>query len=281
MIVLQKMGLSPIHATLLFARCAREKIEPPPLAMVVNLVYFTRSHDVVDDGWMASVMRAPVFVQMNHRDVRGGLSAEADGVFAGYFRRRNLIHPLWRQEYLAGLFYLRFHQADAGRLGERAVPIERYRFDGRVSEYDPIRNVHRGFVAVDALARTRWEVKPPAESLNLTGLASTMRALRGSKAPVLLLILPVNRAFYASQGLDVADLDRRYGELREAIAGFRVEGRVFVADLYDRPALDRGFEDRMHNDAYGHYQLATHLIRTPEYRAFVDAVRDHYDAGTP
>lgn len=277
MVVLQKMGLSPIHATLLFARCRREGIEPPPLAMVVNLVYFTRSHDVIDDGWLSSVMRAPVFVQMDHRDVREALSAGVLEAYDRHFRLRSALYPILQQEYFGDLLYLSGHQSASAPFARSSVPVEVHRFDGRIPVYDEARGVHAGTVVKDVLARNRWDVKSPESCLNLKGLASTMEALRDAPAPVLLLVLPVNLTFYSHYGVDPEDLRRRYGALRGPIGAFRRTGRVFVADMEDRPNLHFGFEDRMHNDAYGHYQLAKYLVGAPEYRSFVDAVSAYYN----
>jgi hypothetical protein len=112
--------------------------------------------------------------------------------------------------------------------------------------------------------------------VNLKGVENTARLLRDESAPALLVVLPVNRAFYRSEGLDMADFDSRYRALRRRVAGQAVPGHLFVVDMYDEPALDAGFEDRMHADEYGHHQLAEALAAMPEYRHFIESVRAYY-----
>jgi hypothetical protein len=84
--------------------------------------------------------------------------------------------------------------------------------------------------------------------------------------------------------MDRDTLRARYGALRETIARMRRPDRVFVLDLGEHEKLHFGFRDRMHNDAYGHHQLAQYLVDNPEYRRFKDAVRAYYqglDLPTP
>jgi len=270
------MGLSPIHATFLFARCRREGLETPPLVIVVNPVYFTRSHDVIDEGWLSSVMRSSAFVQMNHRDVADTLSPAVRNAYQRHFRLRNALYPVVHQEYAGNLLYLLFHQADEGVLSGRVVPLETYRYDGEIPKYDAVRNILAGNTKMDALDQSRWEVNPPETSLNMQGLSSTMAALRDARAPVLLLVFPVNLTFYVSYGVDRDTLRARYGAMSETIGKLRRQDQVFVVDLGDDQKLRFGFRDRMHADAYGHHQLAEYLVDNPEYRRFKDAVRTYY-----
>jgi hypothetical protein len=161
------------------------------------------------------------------------------------------------------------------------LPMPAYAWDGVLPDYDQERAVHRGYVPSDAMAKQRWEVQTPEESTNLEGLDNIAGVLGRQKAPSLLLILPVNRTFYAASGRDMERFDARYRDLRATIAAHAVFGHLFVIDLFENPRLHLGFEDRMHQDAYGFHQLATHLADDPDYRAYLDAVERYYSAGTP
>jgi hypothetical protein len=276
--VLPMMGMSPIHSAVVFARSRAEEMPLPPTMLVINLVYFTESHDVINDGWMSTVVRNPVFMQFDDGGVRQHLSAGVREAYDAHFRLRSILAPLLYQEYVGSLLYLDHHQAGPGALPADSPAPERYHFDGALPDYDTDRNVHRGYMPSDQLSKGRWRVRTESDCLNLKGVESTARLLRGESAPALLLVLPVNRAFYRSQGLDMNEFDARYAALRRRVAGQASPGHVFVADLYDQPALDRGFEDRMHADEYGNHQLAQVLAELPEYREFINAVRAYYDA---
>jgi hypothetical protein len=274
--VLPVKGMSPIHSTLVFARSRREGMPLPPTILVINLVYFTESHDVIDDGWLSTVVRSPVFMQFDHGGLRQQLSAEVRDVFDSHFRGRSVLAPLLYQQYVGNLMYLKNHPATPGVLPPDSPPPERYHFDGTVPVYDRERNVPRGYMPSDQLSKGRWRVRSESECVNLKGVENTARLLRDESAPALLVVLPVNRAFYRSEGLDMADFDSRYRALRRRVAGQAVPGHLFVVDMYDEPALDAGFEDRMHADEYGHHQLAEALAAMPEYRHFIESVRAYY-----
>jgi hypothetical protein len=279
--VLPVMGMSPIHSTLLFARSRSESLPLPPLVLVINLVYFTASHDVIDDGWMSTVVRNPVFLQFDHNGLRQHLGEDVRRAYDAHFRVRRLLDPLLYEQYAGGLLYLEEHAREPGSLPADDPPPERYHFDGSIPGYDPERNVHPGYRPSDRLSKGRWQVRPASDCLNLKGVENTARLLRSGRAPALLLVLPVNRAFYESEGLDMIEFEQRYAALRRRIADQEVPGRVFVVDLYDNPPLDRGFLDRMHADAYGNHQLAAALAGLPEYRAFVAAVETYYGSVDP
>jgi hypothetical protein len=281
--VLPVKGMSPIHSAVVFARTRSEGRPLPPVFLVINLVYFTESHDVVDDGWMSTVVRSPIFLQFDHGGPRRNLSAEVRRVYDDHFRRRALLAPLLYQQYAGNLLYLADHQRAPGTLPADGPAPERYHFDGTRPAYDPARNVHVGYLPSDQLAKGRWRVRTVPECLNLKGIESTAALLRDEPAPGLLVMMPVNRPFYRNEGLDMAEYEARYDGLRRRIAGLAVPGHLFVVDLYDTP-LDHGYEDRMHADEYGHHQLAGALATHPEYRRYLDAVRTYYDragAGLP
>jgi len=274
--VLPVMGMSPIHSTVVFARSRQEGMPLPPVIVVVNLVYFTESHDVINDGWLSTVARNPIFLKFDHGGLRQHLSADVRALFDAHFRGRSILDPLLYQQYAGNLLYLANHQAGPGALPRDSPPPERYHFDGMVPEYDPERNVPPGYRPSDQLSKGRWRVRSESECLNLKGVENTARLLRDERAPALLVVLPVNRAFYRAEGLDMTEFDTRYRALRRRVADQALPGHLFVVDMYDEPALDGGFEDRMHADEYGHHQLAEALAEMPEYRHFIEAVRAYY-----
>ena len=274
--VLPVMGMSPIHSTVVFARSRREGLSLPPAILIVNLVYFTESHDVVDDGWLSTTVRNPIFMEFDHDDLHRLLSPEVRQVYDDHFRRRAMLAPLLHQQYDGNLLYLEDHQRPPGTLPADSPPPERHHFDGTLPEYDVERNVHRGYLPSDQFAKGRWRVRSESECINLKGIESTAALLHDEGAPSLLVVLPVNRRFYQHEGLDMNEFEARYRALRQRVARLAVPGHVFVVDMYDAPALDRGFEDRMHADDYGNRQLAEALAAHPDYRRYLEAVREFY-----
>ena len=279
--VLSLMGLSPIHGALLFARTERVGTETPPILYIINPVYLTRSHDGINDSWLGNVARSPVFVQMNHLGLLDTLPPDVADLYRAHFASRQALRPLYAQQYAGNLLYLAAHPARRDPFAALPPPMPSYTWDGVIPDYDEERAVHRGYVPSDALAKARWEVQTVDESMNLKGLAAIAGVLRRQRAPALLLVLPVNRKFYAANGRDMERFEARYRDLRAAITAQAVPGHLFVIDLFDEPALNLGFEDRMHQDAYGSHQLATFLRDDPDYRAFLDAVERYYGAGAP
>ena len=273
MVVLAKEGTSPIHNALVFANCRIGRISMPPLVLLINPVYFTQSHDVINDGWIGLVMRSEVFVQLDHRHILESLSPEARAAYARHFQLQRALLPLYAQEYLGNLLYLVFHQDRGYGFDSESLPVPRYKFDGTIPEYDQ-RGVHVDSHALDT--KSRWEVKRVPDSLNLKGLESIVASLENQPAPVLLLVLPVNRRFYESSGVAMPQYDERYRELRRAISSLQSSEHVFLVDLFESPWLDRGFKDRMHLDAYGFHQVAEHLTSDRTYRRFLDAVHAYY-----
>jgi hypothetical protein len=280
MVVLARMGSSPIHSSLLFATSQREGIATPPLVLVVNLVYFTESHDVINDGWMASLMRSDAFVQMDHRGVMERESPEVRKRYSRHFGLERALWPLTAQEYFGNLAYLAFHQVAQPVFDRRSLPIGHYEFDGVLPEYDRKRGVHTDFHAADQYAKGRWNVKTVEDCNNLAGLRSAAANLANQAAPSMLLVLPVNRRFYEFNGLDMAEFDRRYAAIREEIRRLQKPGHLFVLDLYDSH-VDLGFNDRMHLDAYGYRQIAGQVGKDGTYREFLEAVRAFYGERCP
>jgi hypothetical protein len=280
LVVLARMGSSPIHSSLLFATSQREQIATPPLVLVVNLVYFTESHDVINNGWMASLMRSDAFVQMDHRGVMENESPDVRERYARHFGLERALWPLTAQEYFANLAYLVFHQVERPAFARGSLPIGHYKFDGVIPEYDRKRGVHTDFHAADQYAKGRWNVKTVEDCNNLAGLRSAANNLARQAAPSMLLVLPVNRRFYEFNGLDMAEFDQRYAAIREEIGRLAKPGHLFVLDLYDSP-VDLGFNDRMHLDAYGYRQIAERVGKDATYHAFLGAVRSYYGHRCP
>ena len=272
MVVYARGGLSPIHSAVLIGRWKREGIEIPPLVLVINPVYFTRGHDVVNDGWLSQVIRSPVFLQMNHRHINDYLSEEVLHVYDQHFSLRRLLYPATMQEYLGNLFYLFFHQVT--HQAEARLPrVPAYKFNGKLPDYDENKNIWKTMLASDRLDQSRWVVRDPEESVNLKGLASIMTILRDSPAPILLVVLPANRKFYEYHGLDMSEWERSYKIIRKRIQTLARGENVYFIDLFDLPKPHLGFRDRMHMDQYGFFQLARFILASAEYGRFIDAVR--------
>jgi hypothetical protein len=79
----------------------------------------------------------------------------------------------------------------------------------------------------------------------------------------------------------MAEFDKRYREIRSALKSTARGKNIYLLDLYDAPPLDLGFQDRMHLDQYGSYQLASYIIKNETYLRFLDAVNAYYRAPQP
>jgi hypothetical protein len=277
LVALSKGGTSPIHSTLAIARAKREGLQIPPIILVINPVYFTESLDIIDDGWMSDMVRSPVFLQMNHRDMRDYLSKEVQQVYDDHFTFKRLLYPAAIQEYLGNLLYLRFHQPATVSKDKVPLPMPVYKFNGSLPSYDNEKNVWVGNEAVDRFSKSRWQVNSVEESVNLKGLESTVAILKREPAPVLLLFLPANRNFYQYHGLDMQEFDRRYRDIRNVLEKFSQASNIYLLDLYDLP-LRFGFSDRMHMDQFGFFQLASHIIKDETYLRFLKAVNAYYNS---
>jgi hypothetical protein len=281
MAVLAWGGLSPIHSALAIARAKREGLQFPPIVLVINPVYFMRSHDVINDGWMSTAIPSPVFVELNHRGVTDYVTEEVRESYNIHFAFRRALYLATVQEYLGNLIYLAFHQPASGVTQTVPLPIPRYRFNGSIPKYDEAKNVWLDVQAVDRFEKSRWRVTKVAESVNVKGLASSMRILAEERAPVLLLILPVNRRFYEYHRLDMEEFDSRYRDIRRVLYAMAQDENVYLIDLFDEPRLHFGFRDRMHMDAYGFAQLAKHVHESEMYKLYLEAVRSYYEDHAP
>jgi poly-D-alanine transfer protein DltD len=152
-----------------------------------------------------------------------------------------------------------------------------YRFDGALPDYDKEKNVWSGKEAVDRFSKDRWQVHSIEESVNLKGLGAIVSILKREPAPVLLLFLPANKAFYKYHDLDMKEFDRRYRDIRSVLQKLSQEDNVYLLDLYDM-ALRFGFRDRMHMDQFGSFQLASHIEKDETYVRFLKAVDAYYRA---
>jgi hypothetical protein len=272
---LAKAGLSPIHQCIALASAEKHGLSFPPMVLVVNPVYFTESHDVINEGWLATTARTSAFYLVDHDGIHHHLTQDVLNAYGKYFAFRLPLYPLWMQQYLGNLMFLNFScRTVAVRLPDN-LPVRLYRFEGTKQPYDDDRNVPVGYVAADQSAKWRWDVSVAEESLNLKGIRCSIDILGRQGSPVLLLFLPINRQFYAYNGLDMAEYDRRFGQIRAEIKlATRADGIEFI-DLYETP-LDGGFEDRMHLDAYGNYQIALAIERSEGYQRFLTAIGNYY-----
>lgn len=277
MIVAAKGGVSPIHSCLAFAAAKEAGIDFPPMVVVVNPVYFTRSHDVIKEGWIGQAVRSPVFVQLNHRGIMDLLPAQVQAEYRAHCAWRSLLHPLVTQEYVGNLLYLLGHRATGEEIDDDTCRMQAYDFDGTRPVYDEQANVPPGYTPTDQMLKSRWLIAGAEESVNLKGVEAIAELLRDNAAGVLFLVLPVNRTFYRHNGLDMKEFDGRYKAIRARLAGLATQKDLCVIDLFESPELDCGFRDRMHLDEYGTFQVANYLLKLPEYIAFVEAARCYYD----
>lgn len=268
-------GLSPIHMCVTLACCEKQKIVLPPVIVVVNLVYFTQSHDAINDGWLGNAI-PPVLLQMDHDHIVESLGDDVRHAYARHFALRRALFPAAVQTYVGNLIYLRAHQPDEEALCGAEIRPSAYRFDGKVPCYDEHRGVPVGHTEPDRLAKGRWLVRPAQASVNVKGFAAMMRILHDQRAPRLVIVLPMNRRYYAASGLDMGRFDNSFSEIRKCIRKYALGGNAHFIDLYDSPEMDMGFRDRMHLDAYGNYQAAKHVLACEEYGRFMEAVREYY-----
>ena len=195
LVALSKGGTSPIHSALAIARAKREGIQIPPTILIINPVYFTESHDVIDDGWMSDMVRSPVFLQMNHRHVRDYLSPEVREAYNEHFALRRFLYPATVQEYLGNLLYLRFHQPASVSEDKVPLPLPIYKFDGSLPNYNSEKNVWAGNEAADRFSKDRWRVSLVEGSVNLKGLASIVAILKREPAPGVAVVSPGEQNF--------------------------------------------------------------------------------------
>jgi hypothetical protein len=271
-------GMSPIHSCLAIAKSRREGLRLPPMVMMINLIYFTSSHDVINDGWLSRVIRSPVFLEMNHRNINDFLSKDVKNAYNKHFAYKQALFPFSMQEYLGNLLYLASHQVaiKQGPWKNALIPAYKYKFDGTIPEYDEKRSVWKGYHASDQIAKSRWEVSMEKNSLNLKGLLNIINIVSEQPAPILFIILPTNRNFYQFNGLDMDEYDMRYKDIRSKIRATIKNDNIYLLDLYNAPQLHLGFTDRMHLDKFGYYQLGKHIIKAPEYISFIRAVWEYY-----
>ena len=266
-------GLSPIHLALFFAKCKNEQIRMPAILLSVNLVYFTQSHDGLNDGWMKNVERSEVFVELDHGNVRSHLNADARKAYADHFAGRSWLYPLTLQKYLANLLFLRVHGTD--QLPAPDVFKEKiFDYDGEKHAYNLEQNVWQGYRASDELQKSRWEVMEPRDCANLAGLKSIIEIADQLQVPMLVVINRPNRKYYEFHGLDMAQYDERYAEMRRQIR--ELDGNSIILDLYEEPSLEPGYRDRMHPDEFGDRQVAERIAATKELETFRQRTREYY-----
>lgn len=266
-------GSSPVHMSLLLAKLRRDKIKLPPIAWVINLVYFTKSHDVLNDGWMTNVTPSDTFLMMNHGNVMDNLGDDVADLYDDHFASRRWLTPLTAQKYAANLWFLNFHQPQLPPDSPSTFPLFQFEFDGEKPDYDVERNVWNGYRASDQLQKSRWRVQPPSECRNLSAIKECIGMLEAAGSPLLLVILPPNRQFYAASGLDMAEYDERYLEMRKQIReAVKSESLIDLVDM----ELEQGFKDRMHADEWGDYQLAKEIIAREEFLQFHKRAANFY-----
>lgn len=271
-------GASPIHRTIALAKAQRAELPFPPLVLIYNPVYFTRSHDVINEGWLGTTTVAPIFVQMNHRQLREHLNEGVRHAYDEHFAPTRLVYPVRLQRYTANLIYLLAHRGLDRVPDDAPLWTPEFEFDGELPDYDEQRNVHTGYLAIDRFDKSRWEVSELENSINAAAAENSCSILTAQEAPALLIYLPMNLDFYAFHGLDMDVLNDRQARIRDHLRDLCDAPNLFFLDLYEEPVLHHGFLDRMHQDAYGNYQLVRSIIDDPVYQAYVRRVASFYAA---
>ena len=272
-------GLSPIHAAIFFARTIHSKIRLPPAVYVVNPVYFGRSHNRVDDGWLSFVASAPASVAYDCPPFEDLLQSRTTEALQEHLRPYRRLLPFTFQAHLAHRLYLWANRSPVTLEVPEDEPGECVSRTA-TSRYDATRNVHSDYQPRDWFVKSHWQMMPPEESVNLRGVTSIIEMWRQTNAPLLLLVLPPNRAFYASQGIDMEKYDRFLLEHRRVIqrtvASQTGERLVYFVDFNDDFVMEQGYGDRMHPDGYGNWQMAEYLVAQPGYRSFMKAAMRYY-----
>lgn len=274
--IFSQAGMSPIHLSFFFAKCERDKLQIPPVVLLVNLVYFTNSHDVLNDGWLTRVLPSDSFAQLNHGDVLDYVDEDVRDLFEDHYANRRWLMPITSQKHLGGLWFLNFNQPNPLAPAPDGMANDRYEYNGKLPNYDDARNVWKGYHPRDEMQKSRWEVRKVEECLNLIGLRSIVNSAEACNAPMMVIVMPTNKPYYKASGLDMDRYEERYTKIREAIKALPQKSSTEVMDLYEDMELDKGFKDRMHADQYGHYQMANHILETPEYQAFRQRAAEYF-----
>ena len=284
-VTVAKGGLAPIYASVLIARAAARGTQLPPTLYIVNPIYFTRSHDRLDGGWLSQVARTPGFVTFGDPAVRAHLTEGTVQLLTRRDGAAALGAPFELEAHLAHRLFLRANLRTDLALDD--LDVRRCSREAPPEPYDDARNVPLGYRPQDEFLAWRWQVDPPARSANLEGLRSLVRAWGPMRAPLLLLVIPPNRRFYAAAGIPMDEYDRNYRVYYAAIGALATErrgnGAVHVVNLADVMELRGGYRDRMHPNLAGNRAMAGVLIERPEFAAFVADARSFYaaDAAAP
>jgi len=278
---LAKGGLSPIHASVLLARVVARGGKLPPTAYIVNPVYFSLSHDRVDDGWLSQVARTVGFVAFDDWGLRKHMDPEAWRLLRAHTHRAQALDALRYQQHVAHRWFLRIHGTDTAPLPPRAGPrcVDAVKEPG----YDEKRNVRGGYEPRDGFLQHRWRMSEETESVNLVGMRNLVHVWQAVGAPLMLVMIPPNRRFYEAEGLDMGDYNRRvsavFGRIEKLADVYRGSGEVIVANLDRVTDLVGGYADRMHPSRIGNLMIAKALRELPSYKQFVRATVRYYEEG--
>ena len=53
----------------------------PPMILVINPVYFTRSHDVINESGVSQILRSTTFFKMDHFGIKDKMGEELKELF--------------------------------------------------------------------------------------------------------------------------------------------------------------------------------------------------------
>ena len=266
--------MSPIHLSLLFSKLKKYGFETPSLVFAVNPVYFTKQHDVINEGGIDNIIKSSIFVKMNHNEIMSYLNDNLVSIFSKHYLHNILLKPFEFQKYTASLYYLSSKQINYEMKYDNG---EDYYEFLQIPEYDLKQNTRKNYHPIDSFNKRNWMIDESNISPNLAGIESIISVLNDFKStPVLFLLLPVNLKYYSHIGLDVKKYRSNYEKIRSKIKNIIKRENIFILDLNENFTLDKGFLDRMHFDEYGCYQISNHMINSSIYNEFINKTVYYY-----
>jgi len=272
---ISKGWLSPIHLSLIFSKIGKLNISIPPIVLLINPVYFTKTHNRIDEGGLGNVVKSTLFIKMNHNNILADLDKDTKNIFKKYFLHNKLIFPFDYQKYILNLLYLSSRQSNFNweNFSYRDKP---YKFNHLIPDYSVDKNTWPRYKPVDEFMKKDWVIINDELSPNMIGLKTIFSTIYKKSIPGLVILLPTNIKYYQHIGLDSLEYSRRDLILRKQIKNMAFSNALTVIDLNDDFRLNLGFKDRMHNDEYGFYQICKYLIDSKNYSEFKNSVAQYY-----
>jgi len=267
---------SPIHSCLLITRMVRNEMDLPPMILVINPVYFTRSHDVINESGVSQILRSTTFFKMDHFDIKDKMGKELQELYKRHYSYSWLARPIELQKYITNLMFL-YSYKDYSAPVSYQFDENNYRYMGFIPEYDISRNIWVNRTDPKIIQLNQWRIENENLSPNLKGLKCINNITADSNVPLLILILPVNFRYYEYIGIDIENYIKNYSRIKRQIFNTFNKGGSYIIDLSEEPNLDFGFSDRMHIDEYGAYQLANYVVADSMYKSFINESKFFYN----